>query len=554
MNIELTQKIDELLYLTLEDAATPEQINRLNMLMGSDPAVMQYVADYYFITAALRKGNLIALASLGTQDELNEIHNLLFEIALEEKVAPSLEIEPVRNDLPKTYIKYEPVKIERRINPYSFVITIASLAAFLMMVVYLQIAPKQEPVAVLTDSIDAQWHSVNADIQSGFLFYNTDDPVLLKKGIVEIEFDYGAKVVIEGPTEFACKSGNQIYINYGRLYARVPARATGFTVETENSRIVDLGTEFGVQVNVDGLTELHVHKGLTKLLTGKKKDKGVFSIAEGQAMAVSPDGESVKEIRLKQDRFVQQIYSETGLLRKGQQFVDLADIVGGGNGFGTGRRDIEINPVAGRPGDISVGDRISDNAYRSFPSNLFIDGIFVPNGGKTKQIVSSAGDVFSQCPATQSNYYVGITTGLSGLDGRPIEMDGVDYGQPDRRSIFMHANLGITYDLKAIRNQLDDVRLTRFKATVGLCNSSWRECNADIWVLVDGQVRYGRKNVRQKGILDVLDIELSENDRFLTLVTTDGGDPEVVYDDRNEPVYSIQSDWCLFAEPRLILE
>lgn len=548
-------EIDELLYLMLEDAASDEQVKRLNCLMDGDSDVRQYVADYYFLAAALRKTNSIALASLGTKDEINELHNLLDEMAQDERTAPSVEIVPSRPVPEKVIVeKYPAVRAKRTINPYSLAMTITSLAALFVMIAYFNIVPPKESVAMLHDSIGAQWQGGSESIESGTLFYNTDEPRVLKKGIAEIEFDYGASVVIEGPSEFVCKADNQIVLTYGRLYARVPSRAIGFTVETRNSRVVDLGTEFGVQVNVDGTTELHVHKGITKLLAGNMEDTEAFTVSEGQAREVSANGEQVKEVRLQENGFIQQISSKTNLIRKGQATVDLADIVGGGNGFGTGRRNVSIDPVTGELTEIFYEDRFSDNAYRGVESNPFIDGVFVPNSANASQIVSSLGDVFDECPATQENFYLGVTTGISVLNGRPIVLNNVDYGRSDRNSIFMHTNLGVTYDLNAIRSQLADIRITRFQSTVGLCNSSWRDSNADFWVLVDGKVRYRKENVQQKGIVDFLDIELSDDDRFLTLITTDGGDPKEQRASDGMLLYSIQSDWCLFAEPVLMLE
>lgn len=556
MDKNLINELNDILYLMIENMASVEQIDRLNKLMQSSSDIQQYVADYYYMAAALSKGNSIVLASLGMDNELNELNYLLQEMSEYEMVAPATEVEiEAPQPRPRRVQEVVPAaKHKPSINPYSFAITIISLAALLVMIAYLRIVPPKESVATLKDSIGAQWHGTQERIENDTLFYNTDKPRLLKKGIVEIEFDYGARVVIEGPSEFTCKSDNQITLTYGRLYARIPSRAIGFTVETQHSRIVDLGTEFGVQVNVDGTTELHVVKGLAKLLIGKMDDGDAFSVTEGRAKAVSSNGEDVKEIALKINGFIHQIKSKTNLIRKGQTTVDLADIAGGGNGFGTGSRNVSVEPVTGKIADIiqSDVDRRAGNTYQDVNKSPFIDGVFVPDGRRT-QVVSSLGDVFEQCPPTQGNYYTGISVSPEIIDNAEIVLGGVNYSRNNAGSLFLHANLGITFDLEAIRSELADVRVARFRSTIGVCDSSWRPCNADFWILVDGQLRYSREKVQQKGILDKVEIELSENDRFLTLVTTDGGDSETrTYNDI--PVTSMDSDWCLFAEPVLVLE
>jgi hypothetical protein len=79
-----------------------------------------------------------------------------------------------------------------------------------------------------------------------------------------------------------------------------------------------------------------------------------------------------------------------------------------------------------------------------------------------------------------------------------------------------------------------------------------RPCNADFWILVDGKVRYKKTQVKEKKLF-AADIELSEKDRFLTLITTDGQDSEgrIL---NNTPLTPHDSDWCYFADPVLIVE
>ena len=555
MDPKLKHEIDDLLYLTLENEASPEQVKRLNTLLESNPEIQQYAGDYYFVTASLRKTNAIPSASLDTEHEINEQSNLLLELAREEKTAPVLEIPRAPKETKLVNVRKNQIgKTAPKINKVSLIVAISSLAAMLILIAYVRTVPSRESVAVLVDSIGAEWQSASGEIEPGHLFYNTDVPMLVKSGIIEIEFNYGARVVIEGPCEFVCKADNLICLDYGRLYARVPQKATGFTVGTKNARIVDLGTEFGVQENIDETTELHVLKGRTTLLAGQEKDKTAFEVVQGQARRVSAKGESVKEISLKEDAFVQQINSRTGLIRKGQKVVYLADILGGGNGFGSGRRNVGLDPAAGEIINISELNRKIDNTYRAVKQSSFIDGIFVPNG-QTTQVVSSLGHTFSECPVTRGNYYTEIASSVRHIDSAEIFLGGVNYSQGDSSSIFIHANLGITYDLDAIRSQLAGVGITRFQSIIGVCDSAPRPCNADFWVLVDGQLRYQRENVQRKGILDTVDIELSENDRFLTLIATDGGDPDVrVRGPGKVRAESIDSDWCLFAEPVLILE
>lgn len=88
-----------------------------------------------------------------------------------------------------------------------------------------------------------------------------DEIVRLFAGSVELTFDEGAVVAVDGPIEFRPLSTGQLELRRGRLLATVPQKAIGFTVSTPTSKIVDLGTEFEVAVNEAGESDVQVLKG-----------------------------------------------------------------------------------------------------------------------------------------------------------------------------------------------------------------------------------------------------------------------------------------------------
>ncbi len=87
------------------------------------------------------------------------------------------------------------------------------------------------------------------------------EPLRLTAGMAVIEFATGARVVLEAPAEFVPQSAGRSLLTRGRLVAHVPARATGFTVATPMVEVIDLGTEFGVQVDDARSTDVHVLRG-----------------------------------------------------------------------------------------------------------------------------------------------------------------------------------------------------------------------------------------------------------------------------------------------------
>ena len=52
-----------------------------------------------------------------------------------------------------------------------------------------------------------------------------------------------------------------MFLKSGRLTAEVPPAASGFTVNTPRLNAVDIGTRFGVNVEENGDSELHVMEG-----------------------------------------------------------------------------------------------------------------------------------------------------------------------------------------------------------------------------------------------------------------------------------------------------
>ncbi len=83
----------------------------------------------------------------------------------------------------------------------------------------------------------------------------------LESGTAVIAFNSGATALVEGPAELSIESVNRMFLKSGRVAADVPPQAFGFTVNTPRLNVVDLGTRFGVSVDEEGNSELHVMEG-----------------------------------------------------------------------------------------------------------------------------------------------------------------------------------------------------------------------------------------------------------------------------------------------------
>ncbi len=138
---------------------------------------------------------------------------------------------------------------------------------------------------VLVGQVDATWANTTV-LKEGQLV----PPGLLQllSGVAQIELFSGVSVVVQGAAEFEIHSPMDVSMRVGKLRARVPEAAQGFRVRSTEGDVVDLGTEFAInvmegqsQVHVlDGEVEWHPRRGTTQLLDG------------GQAMNWHESGQS----------------------------------------------------------------------------------------------------------------------------------------------------------------------------------------------------------------------------------------------------------------------
>ena len=136
-----------------------------------------------------------------------------------------------------------------------------------------------DAVAVLARGVNLQWegesHASGSPLTPGWL--------RLKSGLAQIEFYQGARVTLEGPAAFQLISSSEAYCTSGKLSAHVPPQAKGFRIQTPKGTIVDLGTDFGLDLN-DASSPMHVFKGEVEF---HSKDLPMQSLKEGQALALS---------------------------------------------------------------------------------------------------------------------------------------------------------------------------------------------------------------------------------------------------------------------------
>lgn len=408
-------------------------------------------------------------------------------------------------------------------------------------------------VARLTDEIDAVWDTtMQIPYDTGEML---QDSYRLTEGFVSIRFDAGAKVTIEAPAEWALHTRDNMELIHGSVYAVVPEEAHGFSINAGNTKIVDRGTEFGIEVDKNNNTQLHVIKGKTLLFYGSKNGKKLEQeVNHGQARQVDSTGK-IRDINLILKKFVRHIDSKIGAVWKGHKKLSLADIIGGGNGLGTGRLNVGIDPLTGKfKGSVKGYKREGNGRYIPVYNNSLIDGVFIPDENKNGFVVTSRGDRYTAFRDTNNKAWTEICNGFGSSPIDPelekwfpkgVRLDGQVYGTYDKPALFLHGNSGITFDLDEIRKMIPRLEIDIFEASCAVPDSIDENKKAnwavfDVHVLLDGQQCFYRESLNANTKKISISIPIQEDKRFLTLAITDGGNEN-------------WGDYAVFTEPQLFL-
>ena len=173
-----------------------------------------------------------------------------------------------------------------------------------------QLAPEPLPASVgrITGMVDCKWN--------GGSRVSLGQKVDLASGLMEITYDTGAKVILQGPVTYEVEA-NGGYLAVGKLTGKLEkndkretlnaelsdrrssfiVHRSSFVIRTPTATVTDLGTEFGVEVDKSGVTETNVFVGAVQVVRigGKDAaDQGAVVIRTGQfARVTASKGASV---------------------------------------------------------------------------------------------------------------------------------------------------------------------------------------------------------------------------------------------------------------------
>jgi len=303
-NDELLEKVSELLFLSLDESISEGQLSELEGLLSSNEAARGHYFDLIYTCVCLNDTEGI----LGLDELLNLEDDQWRALARMERESPAVEVEKTEPETAKSEAVEQknsstPANTAHKVNKFSPCLALFSTVVSVLLILLVLLDPPADdnPVGLLSKTVNAQWQDPNGQISDGSALYA--GPMSLVKGYAEIDFEDGATVIVEAPVKFSLESTHQMYLQEGRVVVKMNGASEQlFVVRSPSASVVDLGTEFGVKVDSNGKTETHVFEGQIQVHDSSEPLRSAkkLLLTAGQGAAVSDDKITAKEIDSEQ--------------------------------------------------------------------------------------------------------------------------------------------------------------------------------------------------------------------------------------------------------------
>ena len=110
----------------------------------------------------------------------------------------------------------------------------------------------------------------------------------IDEGLAQVEFLQGSTVILEGPVNFELLDDNEGALVLGKLQIKLYQSCSRFTVHLPKGKLVDLGTEFGLNVYEGGSTEIFVYRGKIRYQGENESKEEVIRKFLGRSLICRP--------------------------------------------------------------------------------------------------------------------------------------------------------------------------------------------------------------------------------------------------------------------------
>jgi hypothetical protein len=143
-------------------------------------------------------------------------------------------------------------------------------------------------VADVVDEDSIVWSEGTAALHSDRRIY--PGRLEIEAGLLTLRFRSGPTVTFRGAASLRIESDMLIRLERGQATAHVPHWAKGFTIETADVKVVDLGTQFGVMASGESATDVVIFEGEVDIRPTGGRENIQKRLVQGQAARVGRDG------------------------------------------------------------------------------------------------------------------------------------------------------------------------------------------------------------------------------------------------------------------------
>lgn len=260
--------LDYLINRYIDGTASAEEVASLNTLLRSDKLARQIFAEHLNLDSALGE---LAAGLPGKEKAVDDIVQLnqraLFSNAIAYSIT-ALAVSVVLSVGIWLWLAITPTRQKEAISTVAQgerVEKSTSSAAFLVDQASARFAEGRGPIGKKLDSGDYE----------------------LLDGIVQIRFALGAEIVFNAPAKWTVIDSMHVHMDYGKIRVIAPPSAKGFSIATPDAEYIDLGTEFGLDVDRNlKFSDLYVFDGQVNVADGESKQV-MEAVLEGRSNRAS---------------------------------------------------------------------------------------------------------------------------------------------------------------------------------------------------------------------------------------------------------------------------
>ncbi len=300
-NDKLFRTIHRLVHAQLEGSLTPAEREQLDSLLVEDPAAHRMYAEYLQQTAALRWLCL---------DEFSAVGESPISLA-SANVADSARRRPW---------------MPQMLAALACTMAVAAIGWQLFIRAGSSATPNQQQVATITGLREVLWLPT-AESDRLLSRCHVGERLQLQQGTAELTFDAGVQLTVYGPADFEITSATSIRCRRGRVTTLANARGRGFTIETPQAKVVDLGTQFGLSISDDGETQVVVFQGSVDLSTNAVESTEHATsrrLEQGDALSLNKAGKFERVVSVERNQFLAGVHGVSGRTRE-PVIVDVRD-------------------------------------------------------------------------------------------------------------------------------------------------------------------------------------------------------------------------------------